>query len=56
VFDTFGSKVATLINNQNQVSGTYKIIFDASNLSSGIYFYTLTTENYKDTQRMVVIK
>ena len=36
--------------------GTYEMEFDASELPSGVYFYTYTTENFRDSRKMVVMK
>ncbi len=55
VYSPFGQKVATLVNT-NQEAGSYKITFDASNLSHGIYFYTMTAGDYRETKRMVLLK
>jgi photosystem II stability/assembly factor-like uncharacterized protein len=57
VFDLNGKEVTTLIN-QKQNSGSYSINFDANkyNLSSGIYFYTLQTDNFKEAKKMILIK
>ena len=56
VYSAFGLKVATLVNNQNHPSGTFNTTFDASNLSNGIYFYTLSAGDYKETKRMVLLR
>jgi streptogramin lyase len=55
VSDILGNKVKTLLNEQ-KYSGNYKILFDASNLTSGVYFYTLRTNNYVKTKKMVFLK
>lgn len=55
VFDALGKEIATLVN-QNQNHGTYEVKFDCSNLSSGIYFYKLTTVNFNEVKRMVLLK
>ncbi|HEX2786369.1 MAG TPA: T9SS type A sorting domain-containing protein [Ignavibacteria bacterium] len=55
VYDVNGKEVSELIN-QNLSAGTYKIDFNAGNFSSGIYFYTLKTNNFQETKRMVLIK
>jgi hypothetical protein len=41
VYDLLGREVATLVKEEKQ-PGTYDVIFDASDLSSGVYFYRLT--------------
>lgn len=55
VYDILGSEVAELVNN-NLLAGTYEYTFDGSALSSGIYFYSLETEDFKDTKKMLLIK
>lgn len=54
VFDMFGSEIKTLIN-RKQTPGNYKISFDASDLTSGTYFYRLQVGNFTETKRIVVI-
>jgi hypothetical protein len=55
VFDVLGREVATILND-NMTAGSYTADFDASSLSSGVYFYTLTSGNFTDTKRMVLVK
>ena len=59
VYDILGREVTTLVNEYLQ-AGDYSINFNASSvaggLSSGIYFYRLTTGNYSVTHKMVFIK
>jgi hypothetical protein len=59
VFNMLGEEVA-LLANQDMSVGTYKVDFDASNLSSGAYFYKLTVNNsngsYTDVKKMMLIK
>lgn len=56
VYDAAGRRVATLINDSYQQSGTHNVRFDAANLSSGIYFYQLSTGNQQLTGKMTLIK
>jgi len=56
VFNVNGQKVATLIKNELISPGIKEVTFDGSDLSSGIYFYTLSAGEYKDTRRMLLIK
>lgn len=57
VSNTLGQKIATLVNQQMNAQNNYSVAFDASNLSSGIYFYTLKVNgNYVSTQKMMLIK
>ncbi len=55
VYDMLGKEVATVVN-ENLNPGTYRFSFDASGLSSGVYFYTLKTNRYSETKRMVLLK
>ena len=55
VYDVLGREVATLAS-RNFKSGKHSIRFDASDLSSGIYFYHLKTENYSLVRQMTLIK
>jgi len=55
VFDVMGREVAALVNRKLN-PGNYEIAFDGSNLTSGIYFYKLTSEGFTETKRMLLIK
>ncbi|MBE2226687.1 MAG: T9SS type A sorting domain-containing protein [Ignavibacteria bacterium] len=55
VYDIRGSEVALLIN-KNMPKGEYTYEFDASNLPSGVYFYTLRTEKFTSTKKMILVK
>jgi len=55
IYDITGREIQTLVNEQLS-PGTYEITFNGSNLSSGIYFYRLTSENYSQTMKMLLIK
>ena len=55
IYNILGKEVATLVNG-NLNSGNYSITWDASNVSSGIYFYTLKTNSFKETRKMVLMK
>jgi len=55
IFDILGKEVATLVNEQ-LAPGTYTVDFDASNYSSGIYFYRLSAEGFSDVKRMTLLK
>jgi len=55
VYDTMGNEVTTLINEQ-LAAGEHEAKFDASNLSSGIYFYQLTAGNFIETKKMILMK
>lgn len=55
VYDILGRNVATLIN-QNQFPGDYSVAFNAHNLPSGTYFYTLTSNGHSKSNKMVLLK
>ena len=55
VYDVLGKELKILVNEIRQ-PGNYKIEFDGSNLTSGIYFYTLNADGYSETKRMILLK
>ena len=55
VYDVLGNEVATLVNEEKS-SGTYKIEFDATGLTSGLYFYKLMAGNFSETKKMILLK
>jgi len=55
VFNLLGEEIETLVNAEQSV-GIYEATFDASGLSSGIYFYTLKTDNFSSSKKMILIK
>jgi hypothetical protein len=55
IYDIFGKEVATLVN-ENKTPGTYNVNFDASNLSSGIYFYKIQAGNFSQTKKLLLLK
>jgi hypothetical protein len=55
VYNVMGKEVETLVNEQKGV-GNYEVKFDASKLSSGVYFYQLTSEDLVSTKKLVLLK
>jgi hypothetical protein len=55
IYDILGKEVATLFNGQ-KTPGNYAVNFNASNLSSGIYFYILESGSFISTKKMVMLK
>jgi photosystem II stability/assembly factor-like uncharacterized protein len=55
VYDINGKESATLLN-EHLSSGVYEVEFDAANLSSGTYFYSLVSGNHRDVKKMILIK
>jgi hypothetical protein len=55
VFDILGKEVTTLVNAVKQ-PGTYQVTFDASRLTSGIYFYQMQAGSYTQTRKMMLLE
>lgn len=55
VFNVSGRKIASLIDEEIE-AGNYSYDFNASNLSSGVYFYKLTADGFIDTKKMILVK
>jgi hypothetical protein len=55
VYDIIGKEIATLINEKLQ-AGTYEIPFSNNQISSGVYFYRIETDNFSETKKMLLIK
>ncbi len=55
VYNVLGKKIATLVN-ERQSPGNYTVQFNASNLPSGTYFYTLRVGNFVSTKKMILLK
>ena len=55
VYDILGNEVKTLVNGQMQ-AGSHEIEFNASTLSSGVYFYKLQSDGLIQTKKMVILK
>ncbi len=55
VYDMLGKEVATLVNGEI-TPGEHRVQFNAKNLPSGIYFYTIRANNFAATKRMLLVK
>lgn len=55
VYDVLGNEITTLVD-EYKPAGSYEIEFDASHLSSGVYFYTMISGVYSETRKMTVLK
>jgi len=55
VFDALGNEIETLANEEKHV-GSFEVEFDGTELSSGIYFCQLLTNNYTETIKMLLLK
>lgn len=55
VYDITGKQVDVMVN-QEMLPGTYSVKFDASRLSSGVYFYRLEAGTYSEVRKMIFVK
>jgi hypothetical protein len=55
VYDMLGTEVASLVNEIKE-AGNYSVTFNAENLPSGIYFYTLTSGAFRETKKLNLLK
>jgi protocatechuate 3,4-dioxygenase beta subunit/uncharacterized protein (DUF2141 family) len=55
VYDILGREVRVLVN-EEKTPGVYEIKFDARNLASGVYFYTIRTPQYFQSKKMILLK
>lgn len=56
VYNVLGKEVATVVNNKNEAAGKHTVSFNGSNLSSGMYIYTLTSGNTVLSKKMMLLK
>jgi hypothetical protein len=55
VYDILGREVKTLLNKPMQ-PGQYEVQFDGSNLPSGVYLYRITSNEFSQARKMMLIK
>ncbi len=55
VYDALGKEVKVLVN-ENKAPGNYEIVFDAKELTSGVYFYKISTGEFSKVNKMILIK
>lgn len=55
VYNMVGSEVAILLNEVKQL-GSYEVDFNAVDLSSGAYFYSIETDNFREVKKMILLK
>lgn len=55
IFNILGQEIETLVN-EEKPSGNYQVVFDANNLSSGIYFYKIQAGEFTSTKKMILLK
>lgn len=55
IYDVLGKEVTTLVNEEKQ-SGNHEVEFNASNFSSGVYFYRMQAGDFTDTKKILLMK
>jgi hypothetical protein len=55
IYDVLGNEVAVLVNEEKS-PGEYEVIFNASNLSSGVYYYKLTAGDFTNVKKLMLLK
>jgi hypothetical protein len=55
VYDVLGNEVASLVDEQKQ-SGSFDVNFNASALSSGVYYYQIKAGEFTSTKKLVLMK
>ncbi len=55
IYDVLGKEISNLVN-EELIPGSYTKIWNAENLSSGVYFYTLKAGNFNQTKKMVLVR
>jgi hypothetical protein len=55
VYDILGKEVSTLVNDYQQ-AGTFDVVFEGSNLASGVYYYQLTSGELTSTKKLMLTK
>jgi hypothetical protein len=55
IYNTIGEEVAELLN-KNIEAGNHNVIFNATNLPTGAYFYRITSDNFSETKKILLVK
>lgn len=55
IYDILGREISTMLN-QKIDAGNHEVTFDAKNLPSGIYFYTISAGEFKATKKMILLR
>jgi hypothetical protein len=55
IYNLLGQEVQTLVN-QYQPVGNYRVTFDAGSLTSGVYFYSIRSDNFIQVKKMLLVK
>lgn len=55
IYNSLGQFVEEIVN-ENLSAGNYNVQWRAVNLSSGVYYYTLATQNFRESKKMILVK
>ena len=55
VYDVRGAKMSTLVD-EEQSAGEHTVVYNGGNLTSGLYFYKITTDEYAEMRKMMLVK
>ena len=55
VYDVLGNEIVTLVN-EEKPAGSYEVEFNANRLSAGVYYYSIVTDNFVQTKKMILLK
>jgi len=55
IYDIRGNEIA-IIANQKLSAGRYSVEWNASNFPSGVYFYRVSSDNFSETKKMILLK
>jgi hypothetical protein len=55
IYDILGREIATLVS-KKQKPGNYEVVFNAANLTSGVYFFSLRAEEFNSVKKMILLK
>ena len=55
IYNVLGQKIATLVNSR-QSAGIQQVVFDASKLSTGVYFYRIQADDFVQVKKMLLMK
>ncbi|MBK7497597.1 MAG: T9SS type A sorting domain-containing protein [Ignavibacteriales bacterium] len=55
LYDVLGNEVITLVNEQKQ-AGRYEMLFNASNIASGVYYYQINSGSFTQTRKLMLMK
>jgi hypothetical protein len=56
IFSLTGKEVATLLKDEYKAAGSHTLVFDASNLPSGVYFYQLSAGEFSVAKKMLLVR